>query len=208
MKLKELECCLGDLEGFRSPRIDLEQYETQPHLAARTLFCAEQTFGDISEKIVGDLGCGPGRLTIGASLLGANLCYGFDIDPSVADIFCDNCVSADTDNVEFVLDDVFAIDQRFDMFFDTVILNPPFGTKGNKGNDIKFLLAGLRLSNHAVYSFHKSVTRAFILGKAREWKVKMEVVAELNFDLPQTYKRHKKETLDVKVDFLRTTHHE
>lgn len=44
---------------------------------------------------------------------------------------------------------------------DTVIMNPPFGTK-RKGVDMEFLRAAAHLSSHAVYSLHKSSTRAHI----------------------------------------------
>jgi tRNA G10 N-methylase Trm11 len=39
---------------------------------------------------------------------------------------------------------------------DTVITNPPFGTKNNAGMDIRLLRAATRLASRAVYSFHKS----------------------------------------------------
>jgi hypothetical protein len=42
---------------------------------------------------------------------------------------------------------------------DTVIMNPPFGTKNNEGIDVKFLRRGLEIAQHSVYSFHKSSTR-------------------------------------------------
>ena len=37
---------------------------------------------------------------------------------------------------------------------DTVITNPPFGTKNNKGIDIQFLKTAIRLARRSVYSFH------------------------------------------------------
>lgn len=43
--------------------------------------------------------------------------------------------------------------------FDTVIMNPPFGTKSNAGIDMKFLKRALKLSNNVVYSLHKTSTR-------------------------------------------------
>lgn len=43
--------------------------------------------------------------------------------------------------------------------FDTVIMNPPFGTKHNAGMDIKFLETGIALANGTVYSLHKTSTR-------------------------------------------------
>ena len=39
-----------------------------------------------------------------------------------------------------------------------------------------------------------------------EWGVGMEVVAELRFDLPSTYKFHKQKSVDIEVDFIRFFH--
>lgn len=44
---------------------------------------------------------------------------------------------------------------------DTVIMNPPFGTK-RKGVDMVFLKAAFAMSRGSVYSLHKSSTRAHI----------------------------------------------
>lgn len=43
--------------------------------------------------------------------------------------------------------------------FDTVVMNPPFGTKHNAGMDMKFLSAALNIAKTAVYSLHKTSTR-------------------------------------------------
>ena len=42
--------------------------------------------------------------------------------------------------------------------------------------------------------------------KAAEWSVTMEIVAELRFDLPATYKFHKRKSIDIEVDFIRFYH--
>ena len=42
---------------------------------------------------------------------------------------------------------------------DTVIMNPPFGTKTVPGIDILFLQKAATISDHAIYSLHKSSTR-------------------------------------------------
>ena len=70
---------------------------------------------------------------------------------------------------------------------DTVVMNPPFGTKHNKGLDMKFLQVnkfhllhlaeimisfsqtGLEMASRAVYSLHKSSTRDHVLSKVKEW---------------------------------------
>lgn len=42
-----------------------------------------------------------------------------------------------------------------------------------------------------------------ILKKAREWGAEAKVLAELRFDLPQSYGFHKLQSKDIQVDFIR-----
>jgi predicted RNA methylase len=88
---------------------------------------------------------------------------------------------------------------------DTCLTNPPFGTKHNAGIDLRFLRAATRLARRAVYSFHKTSTRDFLIRQVQqEWGYKnIQVVAEMKFDLPQTYKFHKERTVDIAVDLIR-----
>ena len=90
--------------------------------------------------------------------------------------------------------------------FDCVITNPPFGTqKHANGADMAFLRAGLALcsARGAVYSLHKTSTRAFIARTAAGWGASARVVAELSFAIPRMYKHHTHDSLDVAVDFWR-----
>ena len=87
--------------------------------------------------------------------------------------------------------------------FDTVIMNPPFGTKHNKGLDTLFVKRGLDMAKTAVYSLHKTATRDHILKKAKDWGVQCDVIAELRYDLPASYKHHRKASVDIEVDFIR-----
>lgn len=41
---------------------------------------------------------------------------------------------------------------------DTVVMNPPFGTR-KKGADMEFLSAAMKVASRAVYSLHKTSTR-------------------------------------------------
>jgi predicted RNA methylase len=87
---------------------------------------------------------------------------------------------------------------------DTVVTNPPFGTKHNAGIDVRFLKAATRLARRAVYSFHKTSTRDYLMKKiTTEWGYEARVVAELKFDLPQTYKFQKLKSVDIAVDLIR-----
>ena len=91
--------------------------------------------------------------------------------------------------------------------FDTVLLNPPFGTKHNQGIDMLFVKQALSLAKTSVYSLHKTSTRNHVLKKAKEdWGVEAKVIAELKYDLPMSYKHHKKRNVDIEVDFVRFGH--
>lgn len=86
---------------------------------------------------------------------------------------------------------------------DTVITNPPFGTKHNAGIDMQFLRVATRLARRAVYSFHKTTTREYIQRQVTQWGYQIQVVAEMKFDLPQVYKFHKLRSVDIQVDLIR-----
>merc|ERR1712117_730336 len=90
MKLRELEQILEDVDDFSDPKINLEQYKTRPHLAACLLHSANQQYEDIEGKVVLDLGCGTGCLSIGAVVLEAEKVYGIDIDEDALGIFKQN----------------------------------------------------------------------------------------------------------------------
>ncbi|XP_075036784.1 rRNA N(6)-adenosine-methyltransferase METTL5 [Mixophyes fleayi] len=204
MRLKELEGCLQQVDVFENPKLLLEQYPTRPHIAACMLYTIHNTFGDIEDKVVADLGCGCGVLSIGAAMLGAGLCIGFDIDEDALDIFRTNAEEFELTNIDLVQCDVCSLPRNsLEKSVDTVIMNPPFGTKHNKGMDMTFLKTALQMARTSVYSLHKTSTREHIKKKAAACNVKMEVVAELRYDLPASYKFHKKKSVDIEVDFVR-----
>ncbi|CAO3592247.1 unnamed protein product [Absidia cylindrospora] len=204
MKLKELESILQDCEVFSDPKIQYEQYPTTAHLAARMLYTADTVYNDIEDKAIGDFGSGCGILSIAANILGAGYSVGFDIDPDAIAIAQENSDEFETD-IDFVLTDLSLETDVLDRYkgcLDTIVMNPPFGTK-NKGVDMVLLKKAIELANHAVYSLHKTSTRDHIMKKAKEWGVTCEVVAEMKFDVPMMYKFHKKKSVDIAVDFLR-----
>lgn len=45
--------------------------------------------------------------------------------------------------------------------------------------------------------------RTHVLKVASEYGAKGKVLAELKYDLPNTYKFHKKNSVDIQVDFIR-----
>ena len=86
---------------------------------------------------------------------------------------------------------------------DTVLTNPPFGTKQNAGIDVTFLRAATRMARRSVYSFHKTSTRTFLVKKIKEWGYDAEVVAQMRYDIPKMYQFHTKDSVDVEVDLIR-----
>ncbi|RVW38310.1 Methyltransferase-like protein 5 [Vitis vinifera] len=166
MKLKQLESFLGDLQQFSNPKVELEQYPTGPHIASRMLYTAENSFGDVSNKVVADFGCGCGTLGVAAALLGAEHVIGLDIDPQSLEIASLNAEDLELD-MNFVHCDVKNLGWRggfvllnaiLSQIVDTVVMNPPFGTR-KKGADMDFLAVALKVASQAVYSLHKSSTR-------------------------------------------------
>uniref|UniRef100_UPI00398E826E rRNA N(6)-adenosine-methyltransferase METTL5 isoform X2 n=1 Tax=Pristiophorus japonicus TaxID=55135 RepID=UPI00398E826E len=134
----------------------------------------------------------------------SRLCVGFDIDEDALDIFNRNAEEFELANVDMVQCDICSVTTgKLSKKFDTIIMNPPFGTKHNKGMDMTFLKTALDMARTAVYSLHKTSTRDYVQKKADEWKVKMEVIAELRYDLPASYKFHKRKSIDIEVDFVR-----
>ena len=204
MKLWQLESLLQQLDGFERPKLALEQYVTPAHIAARLLHTAQVTFGDIAGKAVADLGCGPAVLAAGAAALGALSVLAVDIDEDALAIARANLEEAELSTVELVQADVTHLAQLWRRPVDTVLTNPPFGTKRNAGADMRFLEAALSLADSAVYSLHKRSTRRHVQRQAELWGARASVVAELRYDLPSTYGFHRKASVDIEVDLWRT----
>ncbi|XP_012530741.2 rRNA N6-adenosine-methyltransferase METTL5 [Monomorium pharaonis] len=203
LRLRQLEEYLQQLDVFENPKVSLEQYATSAHIASHLLYTAQVQFDDIKDKGVADLGSGCGMLSLGAKMLGAEYVVGFEIDSDAIDIQYRNCSDIEL-FVEVVQCDVLQyLPGKFEKYFDTVIMNPPFGTKNNAGIDMKFLEKAIGLSSNVVYSLHKSSTRDYVLSKAAQLGARGMVIAELRYDLPKAYKFHRKASVDIQVDFIR-----
>ncbi|XP_031473398.1 uncharacterized protein LOC116245920 isoform X1 [Nymphaea colorata] len=204
MKLKQLESLLGNLDQFTEPKIDLEQYPTRPHIASRMIYTAANTFGDITSKVVADFGCGCGTLGIASALLDAENVIGIDVDSLSLETALSNAEDLEV-NIDLVQCDIHHLEWRGPVV-NTVVMNPPFGTR-KKGSDLDFLLKALKVASDAVYSLHKSSTRDHIKRVAlRDFNAtSAEVLCELRFDVPQMYKFHKKKEVDIAVDLWRFT---
>lgn len=58
---------------------------------------------------------------------------GLDIDADALEIFNSNIEDFELTNVNMVQCDICSLSDSMSDAFDTVIMNPPFGTKHNKG---------------------------------------------------------------------------
>jgi putative methylase len=145
----DLERFLSEIKPNPSPKASLEQYTISERVAAELLYLSAYANGDIIGKNVLDLGCGTGRLGLGAAFLGAKTVLGVDVDKAAVSIAskhaCDNGLGACTG---WVVSDIAAVIGQFD----TVLQNPPFGVQ-TRGADRKFLEKALEVG-FSIYSLH------------------------------------------------------
>ena len=151
----ELEMFLSQVKPHPHPKPNLEQYTIPASIAANILYIAAYTYNDIINKNVLDLGCGTGRLAIGAAFLGAKQVVGVDIDKTAVKLAFKNSVENELkDKLQWVAADINAIRGKFD----TVLQNPPFGVQ-KRSADRAFLKKAMELGNK-VYSLHKSLHKS------------------------------------------------
>jgi len=196
VRKRDLEITLQAIAPHPNPKVNLEQYTTPADIAADLLFRACYTYGDIRGKTVVDLGTGTGRLAIGAAILGADQVVGVDLDSESVHAALSNSKRMRM-KVDWVIGDIEVVRG----LFDTVIMNPPFGTKREHA-DVKFLNAALKMSK-VMYSIHKSTTRSFISRWLKDAHAEFEVVMTTKMLIPHQYDFHHKRSYLVVIDALR-----
>jgi putative methylase len=145
----DLELFLTQVTAQPSPSVQLEQYTTSPSIAATMLYMAAYANNDIAGKSVLDLGCGTGRLALGAAYLGAKNIVGIDIDRRAVKTAVENSLKVSLNNfVQWVLGDINAVTGKFD----TVLQNPPFGVQIREA-DRPFIIKALEVGK-TIYSLH------------------------------------------------------
>jgi putative methylase len=173
----ELELLLSQIAPHPSPKPSLEQYTISVDVAATMLHIAAYSHGDIVGKTVLDLGCGTGRLALGAAFLGAKQVVGIDIDKEAVKVAFENSVRTNLkEKVQWIAGDIDVIHGNFD----AVLQNPPFGVQRRKA-DRRFLEKALE-SGKVVYSLHKcpEKDKAFIK-KLKASKTRIAPVAPSPF---------------------------
>ena len=197
---RDLERVLSDIEAHPMPKAYLEQYTTPSVVAAETLYIATYVYSDIIDKTVLDLGCGTGRLAVGAALLGAKEVCGVDIDRVAVKIAQNNtkkiCVKK---GIQWILAEVDVVRGTFD----TVLQNPPFGVQ-RKRADRKFIKKALELGR-TIYSFHKSgiSNRNFIKRFIEGHGGRITNIFPMKMEIPRLFEFHTKRKWKIDVDLYR-----
>ena len=149
LRRKDLEITLSvNVKGFNNPKVEYEQYQTPPRVAANLIHRAQQ-LGDITGKKVIDLCAGTGILGIAASILDASVTT-LEIDAGSCDILKQNIELLDLD-VTLINEDIFKYEPLHR--YDTCVINPPFGIQQKKYRDMDFIKKSANFAN-VIYSIH------------------------------------------------------
>lgn len=190
---REIEIMLEKLEGFRNPKLYLEQYVTPTNLAAFIVTNAK-LFNDL--KLVVDLGCGTGILTIASAILGA-FAIGVDIDFEALKIAKKNANKLDAE-ADFIACDVkdFEIKKKC-----TVIMNPPFGIQ-KRHADRTFLDKAFQIADK-IYTIHSAGSEEFVKRTSEKNGFFVTHVWKFMIALRKTYSFHEKPFKEIPVEVFR-----
>ena len=180
---------LIDSPDFENPKPELEQYSTPVDIAI-DIIKKINSRGLLSGKVA-DLGCGTGRLAIGAAILGGEV-TGFEIDETALDI-ATNYSEKNNLDIEWICSAVENITEEFD----TVIMNPPFGSQ-RPGADRIFLEKALQISDQ-IWTIHMAETRSFIEKLVDERGGKIQMGYEFDFPIARSMPFHNKDVENQKA---------
>lgn len=178
---------LSKVPKFDNPKIKLEQYITDSEIAAEILWHAYLE-GDIEGKVIADFGAGTGIFSSGCVLLNAKKVYVVEKDKNAMDI-----ARKHLKKCEFVLKDI----KSFDKKVDTIIQNPPYGTK-EKHADREFLVKAFE-TGKKIYSLHKATSSNFIEKIAQDYGFKVKKVLRFKMPLKKSYSFHTKNRAFVEI---------
>jgi len=196
----DLERAISEVEPHPAPKAYLEQYTIPTAIAAEILYLAAYVYDDILGKTVVDLGCGTGRLGIGAAILGAKEAIGIDIDRVAVRVAQKNARAMEIkEKMHWVVADVDVMRGRFD----TVLQNPPFGVQRRKA-DRKFIRKALELGR-VIYSLHKGGehNRGFIKRFIDKHGGRITGIFPMDMEIPRLFGFHIKKKHIVSADLYR-----
>ena len=200
VRKRDLERALSEIETHPLPNAYLEQYTTPSNVAAETLYLAAYVYDDVINKTVVELGCGTGRLGIGAALLGAREVFGVDVDGVAVRVAQKNAeIMGVKERTNWIVADIGVVKGSFD----TVLQNPPFGVQRRRA-DRRFISKSLELSS-TIYSFHKGGegNREFIKRFIEGHGGRVTNIFPLKMEIPRMFKFHTKRKRSIQVDLYR-----
>ena len=182
-----METCLNykilqNSPDFKKPKPELEQYTTPVDIALEIIKQAN-SLGHLAGTVA-DFGCGTGRLAIGASLLGANV-TGYEIDDDALKLAIKYSKKNNLD-IKWVSMAIENVSESYD----TILMNPPFGSQ-RPGADAIFLEKALESSSD-IWTIHMAETREFIQKLVEENSGKIVSAYKFDFLLNKTMPFHTK----------------
>lgn len=196
----QLAILLSKLAAFEKPQLMKEQYATDSEAAAEAVWFAFMN-GDIEDRAVADLGCGTGMLGIAALLLGAGKVYFVDSDKEAVVLCSKNIAAAASKDAAARTMVIAAGIAEFKERVDTVVQNPPFGTK-TRHADRAFLLQAFKVAG-IIYSFHKIETADFVRKISADNGFSVTNIMPLQLQLKNTYRFHRSRMKRVDVGLFR-----
>ncbi len=165
---------------FSNPHPELEQFLTPVELAYEMLERAYAA-GNLQGSVA-DLGCGTGRLALGAAALGARV-TGIDIDNKALASAREMAIVLGL-KVDWIHDAV----ENWQTPVDTVVMNPPFGAQ-RPGADRPFLLRAFATAQN-IWSLHLADSSNFIERYISRYGVEIEGRWKVGISLPNTMPYH------------------
>ena len=174
---------------FNQPKPELEQYATPVDIVLEIVKHAK-ALGHLSAKVA-DLGCGTGRLAIGAAITGARV-TGFEIDEDALKIAKDYSIRENLD-IKWINLAIENIEEKFE----TVLMNPPFGSQ-RPGADRSFLKKSLEIARN-IWTIHLAETRDFIESFVKQNSGNIISAYEFDFNIKRSMDFHSKDTKKEKA---------
>jgi putative methylase len=189
----ELLRLLEQVPPFPAPSAKLEQVVT-PSEAAATLLESAQRWDGLEGRSVIDLGCGTGRLALGAAALGAAPVLGVDADAAAVEV-----ARAAASRAGLAVDFEVAPAERLRRAAEIVVMNPPFGAQ-RRHADRPFWDAAFRLARLSVFAFSLEASRTFIARQAVARRARVLEVVPVRWPLGRTFPHHRRRSVDLGVD--------
>ena len=174
---------------FYQPKPELEQYATPVDIVLEIVKHAK-SLGHLSAKVA-DLGCGTGRLAIGAAIAGANV-TGFEIDEDALKIARDY---SKKENLDIKWRNL-AI-ENIEENFETILMNPPFGSQ-RPGADRSFLKKSLEIAAN-IWTIHLAETRDFVEDFVKQNSGDIISAYEFDFKIKRSMDFHTKDIKNEKA---------